>query len=312
MSFWHTLPAPFFVLAPMEGVTDVVFRHVVAKAGRPDLFMTEFVNTDSYCSPAGQHSTFSRLLTTPDEQPIVAQIWGTNPEYFAIMAKDMAARGYQGIDINMGCPARDITKRGACAALIQTPTLAAEIIAATKQGGLPVSVKTRIGYRQPQTEAWLSFLLQQDIAALTVHGRTVKEMSKVPAHWDEIAKAVALRNTIAPQTRIIGNGDVADRAEGMQRIAATGVDGVMIGRGVFHNVFCFEQTPRDHSPGEYLQLLNHHLDLFERTWPAGTKTFNPLKRFFKIYIRDFSGATELRKKLMESSTIDEVRALISK
>lgn len=310
MSFWQTLPTPFFVLAPMEGVTDVVFRHVVAKAARPDLFMTEFTNTDSYCSPAGQHSTYSRLLTTPDERPMVVQIWGTNPKHFATMAREMAARGFTGIDINMGCPVRDVVKHGACSALIQTPSLAAEIIAATKEGGLPVSVKTRIGFRQPQTEEWLSFLLQQDIAALTVHGRTAKEMSKVPAHWDEIAKAVKLRNAIAPHTRIIGNGDVANRTDGLRRIKETGVDGIMIGRGAFHNVFCFEQQPREHTPQEYLALLYYHLDLFEQTWPEGAKNFNPLKRFFKIYVKNFPGATELRQELMETTTITEVRTIL--
>jgi tRNA-dihydrouridine synthase len=209
----------------------------------------------------------------------------------------------------MGCPAKDVTKKGAGSALIQTPELAAEIIAAAKTAGLPVSVKTRIGYRTKVTEEWLSFLLKQDIVALTVHGRTMKEMSKVPAHWDEIAKAVKLRDEIAPDTLIIGNGDVADRAEGLQRIAETGVDGIMIGRGVFTNVFCFEENPREHTQEELFNLLHMHLDLWEKTW-KGDANFHALKRFFKIYVKGFAGASELREQLMNTATIDEARAVI--
>lgn len=308
-SFWQDLPRPFFILAPMDAVTDTVFRHVVDKAARPDVFFTEFTNTDGYCSPKGRHSTYSRLLFTEDEQPLVAQIWGTNPAHFAEMAQGLKEMGYQAIDINMGCPAKDVTKKGAGSALIQTPELAAEIIAAAKTAGLPVSVKTRIGYRTKVTEEWLSFLLKQDIVALTVHGRTMKEMSKVPAHWDEIAKAVKLRDEIAPSTLIIGNGDVTDRAEGLQRIAETGVDGIMIGRGVFTNVFCFEENPREHSQDELFDLLRMHLDLWEKTW-KGEANFHALKRFFKIYVKGFAGASELREQLMNTADINEARAII--
>lgn len=308
-SFWDSLPRPFFVLAPMDAVTDTVFRHVVDKAGRPDVFFTEFTNTDGYCSPKGRHSTYSRLLFTPDEQPLVAQIWGTKPEHFAEMAQGLKEMGYQAIDINMGCPAKDVTKKGAGSALIQTPELAADIIAAAKTAGLPVSVKTRIGYRTRATEEWLSFLLQQDIVALTVHARTMKEMSKVPAHWEEVTKAVELRNQIAPQTLIIGNGDVADRAEGLKRIAETGADGIMIGRGVFANVFCFEHEPREHSRDELFALLRMHLDLWEQTW-KGEANYHALKRFFKIYIKGFASASELREQLMNTSSIDEARHIL--
>lgn len=294
----------------MEAVTDTVFRHIVAKASPPDLYFTEFTNTDSYCSPKGRQSTYNRLLFTPDEQPIVAQIWGTNPEHFAIMAKDLASMGYAGIDINMGCPAKDVVKKGACSALIETPSLAAEIIAATKEAGIPVSVKTRIGFRQQKTEQWISFLLEQDLAALTVHARTAKEMSKVPARWEEIALAVQLRDHIAPQTLLIGNGDVVDRADGLQKIKATGADGIMIGRGVFQDVFCFEKVPRAHQPQEYIDLLTQHIDLFDKTWPE--RPFAPLKRFFKIYVRDFSGASEFRQALMETNNTADAKTVIAK
>ncbi|MGD8374385.1 MAG: tRNA-dihydrouridine synthase [Candidatus Woesebacteria bacterium] len=307
-NFWHNLPKPFFALAPMDGVTDVVFRHVVAKAGKPDLFFTEFVNTDSFCSAKGKQATASRLAFTPDEQPIIAQIWGANPEHYSIAARELKGMGFAGIDINMGCPVKDVIKKGSGSALITTPNLAAEIIAATKEAGLPVSVKTRIGFKQRNTEEWLGFLLQQNLDALTVHGRTQKEQSKAPADWSEISKAVQLRNQISPRTLIIGNGDVKNRADGLDKAQQYGVDGIMIGRGVFANVFCFKKEPKQHSHKEYLDLLIMHLDLFEKQWPENP--FAPLKRFFKIYIRDFSGASEIRDRLMHTTSTNEAREII--
>lgn len=297
-NFWQDLPKPFFALAPMEGVTDSVFRRVVMRATAPDVFFTEFTNAASFASDKGRHSTDGRLYFTPTETPLVAQIWGTNPEHFALMARALSQRGFAGIYINMGCPAKDVVKTGACSALIENPSLAAELIAATKEGSLPVSVKTRIGFRQQKTEAWLGFLLEQDLAALTVHARTAKEMSLVPARWEEITKATQLRNALAPHTVLIGNGDVADRTDGLRKAQVTGVDGLMIGRGVFHNVFGFEAEPREHSPEERLSLLHYHLDLFD-TLPPEQQVFAPLKRFFKIYVSNFEGAGELRNQLMQ-------------
>jgi tRNA-dihydrouridine synthase len=306
--FWQDLPRPFFALAPMDGVTDAIFRRVVARAARPDVFFSEFTSTATFFSEKGRDSTDGRLAFSASEQPMVAQIWGTDPEKFAFMARELARRGFAGIDINMGCPIKNVVKTGACSALITTPTLAAEIIAATKEGGIPVSVKTRIGFKTIQTEEWLSFLLQQDIAALTVHGRTQREQSKVPAHWDEIAKVVALRDAIAPHTVVLGNGDVANRAEGLERIAQTGVDGIMIGRGVFHDVFCFETEPQQHTQQELMSLLSYHLELYEASEHA--LPFSTLKRFFKIYVRDSHDATTLRAKLMETASVAEVRELL--
>ncbi|HMI09269.1 MAG TPA: tRNA-dihydrouridine synthase family protein, partial [Candidatus Saccharimonadales bacterium] len=199
-NFWHELPRPFFILAPMEAVTDVVFRHVVASAAKPDIFFTEFTNASSYCSPAGAHSTRGRLVFTDDEQPMVAQIWGDRPEEFAYMAKDLAKAGYRGIDINMGCPVKNAVKAGG-SGLIRQPELAAQLIAATKEGGLPVSVKTRLGYSNiNEWHDWLTHILKQDIANLTIHLRTRKEMSKVDAHYEFIADIKKLRDEIAPNT----------------------------------------------------------------------------------------------------------------
>ncbi len=311
MSFWQKLPKPFFILAPMEAVTDVVFRHVVAHAAAPDLYFTEFTNAASFCSPEGKHSTRGRLTFTQDEQPMVAQIWGSKPEHFAKMSKGLAEMGFAGIDINMGCPDKAVNKTGGGAALIETPELAAELIAAAKEGGLPVSVKTRLGYKKQKTEEWAGFLLRQNIAALTIHARTQKEMSKVPARWEEIGKVVKIRNEIAPHTLIVGNGDVCDRQHGLELAEQYGVDGVMIGRGIFHNPFAFEKQPRDHSREELLGLLQLQLDLFDKySRELEPRRFDPLKRFFKIYVRDFPGASELRDKLMHTKSTDEVRQIL--
>jgi tRNA-dihydrouridine synthase len=297
----------------MEAVTDVVFRHVVAQAARPDVFFTEFTNAASYCSPAGIHSTRGRLSFTPNEQPMVAQLWGNRPDQFAEMAKGLAAMGYSGIDINMGCPDASVIKSGGGSALINTPGLASELIAAVKTAGLPVSVKTRLGYsRSDEWRDWLAHILQQDIANLSIHLRTRKEMSKVPAHFELIPQIKSLRDEIAPQTLLTINGDIRDRQHGEALVAQHGVDGVMIGRGIFTNPFACEKQPRNHSRAELLGLLGLHLDLFDRySRELEPRRFEPLKRFFKIYIRDFAGASELREQLMHAKSTEEVRALIA-
>ncbi len=296
----------------MEAVTDVVFRHVVAKAARPDIFFTEFTNASSYCSPAGIHSTRGRLTFTPDEHPMVAQIWGKNPEEFAQMARGLKEMGYKGIDINMGCPDKSVVKNGAGSGLIRTPEVAAALIEAAKQGGLPVSVKTRLGYSSTEEwHDWLAHILRQDIVNLTIHLRTRKEMSKVDAHFELIADIKKLRDEIAPQTLLTINGDIRDRQHGLELAEKYGVDGIMIGRGVFHNPFAFEAEKREHSREELISLLNLQLDLFDKySEELEPRKFEPLKRFFKIYIRDFPGASELREQLMHTKSTDEVRAIL--
>lgn len=313
-NFWQELPKPFFVLAPMEAVTDVVFRHVVAAAGGPDVYFTEFTNAASYFSEKGRASTRGRLEFTADEQPrLVAQIWGTNPEQFEFMARGLAEQGFTGIDINMGCPAKDVVKTGAGSGLIRDPQRAAELIAATKKAGLPVSVKTRLGdLRTDEWTGWLTHLLQQDIANLTIHLRTRKEMSKVPSHFELLHDIKKLRDEIAPQTLLTINGDVRDREQGLELVKEYGIDGVMIGRGVFSNPFAFAKVTRDHSRQELIDLLNMQLDLYDKyNEELEPRQFDPLKRFFKIYIRNFEGASELRDAMMHAKTTDEVRQLIA-
>ena len=312
-NFWQELPKPFFVLAPMEAVTDIVFRHVVKAAGGPDVYFTEFTNAASYFSEKGRPSTKGRLAFTEDEQPLVAQIWGTNPEHFEFMAHGLKDQGYAGIDINMGCPVKDVVKTGAGSGLIRDPQRAAELIAAAKKSGLPVSVKTRLGdLRTDEWESWLTHILQQDVVNLTVHLRTRKEMSKVPSHFELLHDIKKLRDQIAPNTLLTINGDIRDREHGYELVKEYGVDGVMIGRGIFSDPFAFAHEKRDHSRQEYIDLLTMQLDLFDKySKELEPRQFDPLKRFFKIYVREFEGAAELREKMMHTKTTDEVRALLA-
>lgn len=301
------------ILAPMEAVTDVVFRQVVAKAAAPDLFFSEFTNATGWAA-AGDKAIGGRLIKTDAEGPIVAQLWGSKPEAMALLSAHCATLGFDGIDINMGCPDSSATKSGGGAGMIRTPDLAAEMIAAAKSSGLPVSVKTRLGYSKiDEWPAWLEHILSQDVENLTIHLRTKKEMSKVPAHFELIPAIKELRDRVAPRTLLTINGDINDRQHALEIIDETGVDGAMIGRGVFHNPFAFEHDTKAHSRDELLGLLQYQLDLHDE-WdtPEHPRKFDPLKRFFKIYVRDFDGASELRDKLMHSKSTDEVRALFGR
>lgn len=309
---WQKLPKPFFTLAPMEGATDTVFRQIIISCARPDVLFTEFTNTDGIISEKAKHVT-DRLMFKDLERPIIAQIWGTNPKSFYESSKKLSKMKFDGIDINMGCPERNIIKKGSCAGLMKNPDLAKEIIEATKKGAgkLPVSVKTRIGFSQIQMK-WIEFLLNQNISALTIHLRTALEMSKTPAHWGIAEKIVELRDKIYPDTVLIGNGDVENVIEAEMKIKESGFDGIMIGRGVFHDPYAFSSKIRfnDLPTKDKLELLEKHLDLFEKIW-GEDKTYNPLKRFFKVYINSFKDAGDLREKLMETSSISEAREILN-
>ncbi|MGP6147301.1 tRNA dihydrouridine synthase [Jeotgalibaca sp. A122] len=310
-NFWQELPRPFFVLAPMEDVTDVVFRHVISEAASPDVFFTEFTNSESFCHPNGKESVRGRLTFTPDEQPIVAHIWGDKPEYFREMSIGMAEMGYRGVDLNMGCPAPNVFKHGRGAGLIRRPDVAAELIEAAKAGGLPVSVKTRLGHADvDEWKTWLKHLLEQDIANLSIHLRTKVEMSKVDAHWELIPEIKKMRDEIAPQTLLTINGDIPDYQTGKELADKYGVDGVMIGRGIFHNPYAFEKVPQERSPQELLNLFRKHLDLFDKYAEKEPRVFKPLQRFFKIYVREFKGAGDLRARLFETKSTAEVRTVL--
>ena len=331
-SFWNNLPQPFFALAPMEAVTDVVFRHVVQRASAPDVFFTEFANATGWVH-AGDKAIAGRLFKTDDEHPLVAQIWGGEPGDMEQFAAHCARLGFDGIDINMGCPAKSAIKSGG-AALIRRPDVAVAAIHAAKTAGLPVSVKTRLGYTHVnEWREWLQILLEQNIVNLTIHLRTKKEMSKVPAHYELIDDIVTLRDAVAPHTLLTINGDIRDREHGLALASEyPGVNGIMIGRGVFANPFCFaaNDTRYLHSQNsleqnetistnndsavirctELFDLLNYHLDLFDRYQPQTGRPFETLKRFFKIYIKGFDGAKELRDQLMHMASTNEVRQIL--
>lgn len=314
--FWEDLPEHFTVLAPMEGVTDIVFRQVVARAGRPDVFFTEFTNVSSYASEKGRKNALERLETLEDEKPIVAQIWGKNPLHFEETAKNLENLGFSGLDINMGCPDKHVNKAGGGAAMIKTPDLAVECIKAAKKAtNLPVSVKTRLGFTSlDERHDWLKTLLSQDLAALTVHLRTRKEMSKVGAHFELIPEILKLREKIAPEAKLIINGDIKDldQAREIWREYPE-IDGIMIGRGVFENPYCFT----DHAPSqrELTDLFLYHLDLYDarakKLEEQGSRyPFEPLKHFYKVYFNGFPGAQELRIELMEAKTTSELREIV--
>lgn len=310
-NFWSELPRPFFILAPMEDVTDIVFRHVVSEAARPDVFFTEFTNTESFCHPEGIHSVRGRLTFSEDEQPMVAHIWGDKPDQFRETSIQLAKMGFKGIDLNMGCPVANVAKKGKGSGLILRPDVAAEIIQATKAGGLPVSVKTRLGYYEiDEWKDWLKHVFEQDIANLSIHLRTRKEMSKVDAHWELIEAIKNLRDEIAPNTLLTINGDIPDRKTGLELAEKYGIDGVMIGRGIFHNPFAFEKEPREHTSKELLDLLRLHLSFFNKYEKDEIRQFKSLRRFFKIYVRGIRGASELRHQLMNTQSIAEARALL--
>ncbi|MDB5188642.1 MAG: tRNA-dihydrouridine synthase [Candidatus Nomurabacteria bacterium] len=341
MNFWQEIKnkkQPFFCVAPMADVTDPAFRRLIAKYGKPDVMWTEFVSANGLMS--GGRKVLQRDLEFSEiERPIVAQLFSADPDNMEKAARLCAELGFDGIDINMGCPDKTIEKQGAGAAMIKSPEVAVAIIAAAKRGAgdIPVSVKTRVGYNAVEIQEWISLLLQQDIAALTVHVRTRKELSKVPAHWEYLKEVVALRDAIAPQTVIIGNGDVTSLTDGRLRAAAAGADGVMVGRALFGNPWFFDeyremvasipkksrffskaqkipffgkyfQTRRTAAQSavqpisieERLSVMVEHTQLFEQLL-GDIKSFSIMKKHYKAYCTGFAGAKELRIKLMDEA-----------
>lgn len=361
----------------MEGVTDTVFRQIIADCGKPDVFFTEFTNVDAIkhylekldrilLQAAQQNNRLSeveghlanasslrlnkkmtsficsssiackksisslfydealrRLQYSEVERPIVAQIWGNRPESYVEAVKLIIEMKFDGVDINMGCPVWGVVKKGECAGLINNPELAKKIIAAVKKGAenkIPVSVKTRIGYNKIETEKWIGFLLKQGLDAITIHGRIAKDRSKVAANWEEIGKAVLLRNKLKVKTAIIGNGDVKSREEAVEKWRKYGVDGVMIGKGMLENPwvfangsatersiiprFCSGSTMSRELKIKKLKLLIKHINLFKETY-GESRNFLIMKKFYKTYVNGFTGAKQLREELMEIKTAEE-------
>jgi nifR3 family TIM-barrel protein len=325
MNFWQKLKKPIIVLAPMADVTDAPFRRLFAKYGKPDVTWTEFVSADGLIMAPDNNfddtglSSKQKLLKdleyTEEERPIVAQLFSGRPEMMKKAAELVAGLGFDGIDINMGCPDRSVEKQKSGASLIKNPELAKALVQAAKEGApnIPVSVKTRIGYNKlEEMESWVSEILSTKPATLTLHWRTRKEMSKVPAHWELAKKAVELRDKISPETILLGNGDIDSLEKANQIVKETGVDGVMVGRGIFGNPWFFNPDiirDRDISVEEKLKVLVEHTKLFCEI--LHHKNFSIMKKHYKAYVEGFDGAKELRIKLMEAKDSNEVENIVA-
>jgi nifR3 family TIM-barrel protein len=313
--FWKKLKKPFFVLAPMADVTDVAFRKIITKYGKPDVLWTEFVSADGLCSP-GRKVLIRDLEFSRKEKPIVAQLFSSKPEKMREAAALCQKLGFHGIDINMGCPDKSIEKQGCGAGMIKTPDVARAIIRAAKEGApkLPISVKTRIGYNKNEIATWIPVILSEGVAALTVHCRTRKEMSNVPARWEHIREVTALRDQLAPDTLIIGNGDIKDVPDGRAKALEFGADGVMIGRGIFGNPWLFaELSGKKGNPTveEKLKVMVEHTKLYEKLL-GNIKSFAIMKKHYKAYVNGFDHAKELRMRLMEAKDSKEVSKVVKK
>lgn len=350
LGFWKSLPRPFVALAPMADVTDPAFRRVIAAAGRPDVTWTEFVSADglALAPEIGRQKLLGDLQYSEAERPIVAQIFSSNPAHVEAAARLCAEMGFDGVDINMGCPDKSIERQGCGAAMIRTPEVALAVIAAAKRGAgaVPVSVKTRLGYGKDVLEEWLPALLSARPAAITLHARTRKEMSAVPARWGRIADAVKIRNDWSDangipdgeRTLIIGNGDVRSLEDARAKGAETGADGAMVGRAVLGNPWFFaaDDPLRRFSPffqsedyahkhggqaaesqaieitpeliARRLSVLAEHIRLFGQLLPW--KNFATMKKHFKAYVSGWRGAKELRERLMACATGEEAAAIL--
>jgi nifR3 family TIM-barrel protein len=325
MNFWEKLKKPIMVLAPMADVTDPAFRRIITKYGKPDVMWTEFVSADGLFLGGYEH-LIKDLAFTEAERPIVAQFFTGKPEMMEKAVELAADLGFDGIDINMGCPDKSVERQGGGAANIKNPKLAQEIIMAAKRGAnkngknLPVSIKTRVGYNRDELDKWLPVLLETNPAVITLHTRTRKEMSKVPANWEYIKRAVEIRNNFVDssgqksKTLIFGNGDVVDLDDAQKKAKETGCDGVMLGRAIFGKPYLFsysrelENRENTEVRKKILEIMVEHTKLFEELLPH--KSFAIMKKHYKAYINGWEGAKELRMKLMEAKDATEVGNIV--
>lgn len=324
LGFWEKLKKPFFCLAPMSDVTDIAFRTILAKYSKNRdnkdriVFWTEFVAADGLCNKLAKKKLSHILEFSNAERPIVAQVFGANPENMKKACQYIASLGFDGIDINMGCPDKSVVAQGAGSALIRTPELARKIIQAAHEGikaagqNISVSVKTRIGFNKEDIDNWIPELLKEDISALTIHLRTTKEISLVPANWEHIKKIKELVKKSGKEILLIGNGDIKDIKDAESKALEYGCDGVMIGRGIFGNPWFFLLKEPDISLEEKLKVLIEHTHLFEKKLSKPKhKSFSVMKKHFKAYVNGFDGAKELRTKLMETENAKQVEKIIN-
>lgn len=344
--FWSELALPIIGLSPMDDVTDHPYRFIQKKYGQPALIYTEFTSVEGVCHGALQ--LLKDFLFDETQRPIVAQIYGTTPDFFRQTATLLCELGFDGIDINMGCPAKTVASSGAGAALIKNPQLAQEIVTSTKAGvmdwvngkssrdcpdivekiwreverrhellppnyqqrrSIPVSVKTRVGYDEKIASTWIPQLLETEPVAIAIHGRTLKQAYGGSADWEEIGKAVAVAKSSS--TLILGNGDVTNYDQALEKVSQYGVAGVLIGRGSFGNPFVFQ--PAGFSPAaSKFQIALEHAQLFESTFQDNPKyNFLPMRKHLGWYVREISNAKEVRMKLFQTNSAAEVAAIFS-
>jgi nifR3 family TIM-barrel protein len=329
----------------MADVTDAAFRRMIAKysahtradgsTGGPDVMWTEFVSADGLmrATPEGKAKLMTDLIYTEEERPIVAQLFSSTPEHMEAAAALCVELGFDGVDINMGCPVGNIVDQGCGAAMIKDPESARMAIRAAKKGvkkagkEIPVSVKTRVGYHTDELETWLPILLSEEPAVVTVHARTRKDMSKVPARWERVKRAVEIRNELKSSALIFGNGDVASVEDAYEKCEKTGADGAMLGRAIFGNPWLFHPSKRLHermtisqtsSDADSIELITmeerfrvmiEHTKLFRTLLPH--KNFAIMKKHYKAYVNGFHGAQELRSTLMAAATVEEIEAVVN-
>lgn len=314
LGFWGKLKKPIFVLAPLANVTDAVFRAHIVKYSKPDVFWTEFVSADGLCHPKGREALVRDLKFSEAERPIVAQLFTAHPDNMREAAKLCTELGFDGIDINMGCPDKNVMKQGAGASCMKDPVLAQQLILAAREGTqaagkeLPISVKTRLGFNEDSLEEWLPALLEAKPAVITMHARTKKEMSKVPARWERVKRAVEI--AAGSGTLIFGNGDVRDIFDAEEKVKQTSANGVMLGRAIFGNPWLFDKEKKVTVEEKVLAALEH-TKLFEETWKE-TKSFELMKKHYQAYINHFPLAKELRVELMSCHSVVEVEKVIEK
>lgn len=312
-----------FVLAPMADVTDIAFRTVIADAASPDIYWTEFVSADGLirATEEGKYKLKKDLLFDKEKQrPIIAQLFSSTYEYMYQAVKLCIELGFDGVDINMGCPDKSIEKQKCGSAMIKNPDLAVQVIKAAKDArkdfgdvDFAITVKTRVGYNKVEINTWIPLLLDQEVDLITVHARTRKEMSKVPANWDYVKEVVKLRdewqknNPDKKAPYIFGNGDVQNVKDGYEKCEYSHADGVMIGRAMFGNPWFFKDIENEYTPTreDRIKFLIKQIQIFDKEL-GDVKSFAVMKKFFKTYMTGFDDAKDIRGEIMEMGNAKEV------
>ena len=334
--FWDKLPHPIIGLSPMDGVTDAPYRYMIAKYSKPDVIMTEFCNVEGLAR--GAVSMLKEFIYTEEERPIVAQIYGVETDSFYKVALMCCYLGFDGIDINMGCPANKVARRGSGAGMIGMPDHAQKVIRIVRKASqdwhegihleeagirpkiisalkamrpeegprneLPISVKTRIGLDKAVTEEWIKTLLEEEPANITLHGRTLKQMYLGEAHWEEIAKAALLCK--GTQTTLLGNGDIKSMEDAREKIETYSTDGALVGRATFGNPWFFSE--HEASKEEKFQIAIEHSQYFEDHYMD--HAYFAMRKHLAWYCRGFDGAKEIRTQLMQCDSTSDVKRIL--